>query len=207
MFNVNELIAEVNSKGHLRTSKFVFESPVPRGFIDNSVQGLDKIMDTGRRLKFYGESASLPGVLLASQDIRRYGYGPTEKKPFAPVFRDQMVTFRDDAAGSIWKFMTNWQRMAVLYETREEGTNSTTGSVRNQYPYEVAYKGDYAVDATVSVFDDAGNLAVKATMREAWPVYVSDVQLSWKDKNQLFHVPVVFTFFDFWNTAAPPQAT
>lgn len=206
-FNVHELIAEVNSRGYLKTNKFVLELTLPNGFSTNHVQGIETLTDTARRLKFYGEGASLPGTLLATQEIRRYGYGPTEKKPYAPVFRDQMLTFRDDKDGAVWKYMTNWQRLAVLYETREQGTNTTTGSVKNQYPYEVAYKLDYAVDATLSVFDDAGNLAIQVVMREAYPLYVSDVQLSWKDKNQLFHVPVVLTFVDWWNTDAPPQSS
>lgn len=207
-FNVRELTTEIKDRGYLKTNKFVFNCQIPPGFGRYKVEGFAEFYDTARRIELYGEASHLPGLLHATDDIRRYGYGPLEKKPFAPIFRDLPLTFREDGEGSVYRFFMSWMRMSLLYETREQDITSTSGSVPGQNPYEVAYKEDYVQDVTVTVFDDAGVAQVQMILKEAYPVFVGDVPLNWANKRELLKIPVVLTFFDMYQAqVAPPSAT
>src|SRR5207302_938449 len=97
----------------MRTSKFDMIFPMPNALKNNSVGGGSTLLATNDRLRFWCEGSNVPGVALATEDIKRYGYGPSEKKPFAPIFQDLQLTFRCDAAGKIWDFLHAWQRVAV----------------------------------------------------------------------------------------------
>ena len=205
-FDIRDFSAELARRGTLKTNKFQMEMQLPPALLANRVAGLEELTDTARFMELYGEAAHLPGVALATTEVRRYGYGPFERKPYAPVFTDVPMSFREDAAGRIGKFFKAWLRVAVLYETREQGTNSTTGSVPGQYPYEIAYKSDYAQDVTIKVFDDSGAVASQVTLREAYPIFVGDVPLNWAAHKDVMKIPVVLTYFDFYSAGTPPQA-
>ena len=70
----NFLGATSKLNGFTRPSYFYIEIAPPPMLRDE--------VETARNLAFLCESTNLPGVAFASSDIKRYGYGPIEKKPY-----------------------------------------------------------------------------------------------------------------------------
>lgn len=205
-----ELTAEINGTGIHRTNKFEIEIPLPNGLLATT-EGAD-LLATARVLRLYGESASIPGLATMTHDVRRYGYGPTEKKPVAPVFQDWTVTFRVDANGYIVDFFRQWQRLILGFETtlpdESADWNSRIGT-QGYWPNELAYKSDYAVNAKIRTLLETGPTAIEVTLRELYPIVVGDLQQDWSRPNEYAKLAVSFTYFDWFSskTAALPPAT
>jgi hypothetical protein len=201
-FNINELAAEVARSGVMRNNKFLVEFPMPLSL--QNTTGFAQLMDTNRVLSLYCEGANLPGVALLTEEIRRYGYGPNEKKPYTSIFTDTNLTFRGDSDGNIWSFMNAWMKCAINYEY-QTGMNTLSGPVPNQYPHEVGYKLDfannegYATDVMIRVFDDSGIETMRVKLREAFPIFVGDIPLNWSSRSDYIRIPVTLSFFDWSN--------
>lgn len=195
-FNVNDILAETQRSGIMRNNKFWITFPMPQGMRNTTIsQGLS---DTNGVLQLYCEQSNLPGIATLTEDIRRYGYGPNEKKPYAPIFSDVSLVLRGDALGKVWMYFNTWMRMAVNYEFGS-GMYTPNGPLQNQLPYEVGYKGDYSVDVSISIFTESADENVSITLREAYPIYIGDMPLNWNSRSDYMRIPVTLTFFDWFN--------
>jgi hypothetical protein len=168
----------------------------PRGF--QSTQKGIELSQTTRFMEFWCESANIPGVSLNVNEVRRYGYGTIEKKPYASLNNDINMSFLGDAKGAIWTYFQQWLRLIVNYDMRK-GIVAETGMMPGQSPFLMSYKDDYAVDIYLYVFDDRNNEIFKIVLRDAYPIFVGDVQLNWGDTNSLMRIPVTFTVYDWYN--------
>jgi hypothetical protein len=200
-FDIREISAEIAAAGLMRTNKFEMNFTPPIGLLSgqnfSSLQGVDKLMH------LYGEQANIPGVALDVAPIRRYGYGPMEKKPFAPIFNDAAFMFRSDAHGLVWKYMQSWMRLVLNYQN-QQSLDAPTGILSNQHPFELAYKSDYITTTWVDVFDDEGKVKIRTVLRDAYPIFIGDVQLSWESKNEYMKIPVTFAFMDWYHADTQP---
>lgn len=200
-FNISEVGAEINRLGVMRNNKFLLEMPMPLSLRGNSLT--QPLADANRVISLYCEASNVPGIALLMEEVRRYGYGPNEKRPYAPIFTDINLTFRSDSYGMIWNFMNSWMRCAVNYQSRGD-FNTPNGPIRNQYPNEIGYKYDpknnegYAVDAVLRVFNDVGDETLQIVMREAFPIFVGDIPLNWGARSDYARIPVTLSFFDWF---------
>ena len=203
-FSVDKVKAEIRSSGVLRSNKFDVTIPVPRGLVGTPTS--ESILATGRVISLYGESAQIPGVAALTHDVRRYGYGPTEKKPVGPLFTDWPVVFRSDASGEVHDFFRQWVRLILNQEVGgPQGTGtfgSVTGPIQGQRVNELAYKEDYAVDAAVTAYADNGSASIVVILRDCYPIHVGDAITDWSRANDYLRFPVTFTYFD-WSSASP----
>lgn len=201
-FNVNELSSEIARNGIMKTNKFIVQFSMPLSM--RNTTEYSNLADTNNHLHLYCESAVMPGAAVLLEEVRRYGYGVNEKKPFAPIFSDINLTFRGDAKGRVWNFLNTWMRTAVNFESRS-GMRTSNGPLPGMYPYELGYKYDpdnsegYAIGMAVNLFDDAGDLTMRMVMNEAYPIYIGDVSLSWASHSDYMRIPVTFTFMDWYN--------
>lgn len=202
-FDVRQFTALVDKAGLLRPTKFEVEVPVPRALSDSNVAGREASVGAARQMRFFAESTALPGLQLFTSESKRYGYGPVEKKPYSAVFTEVPMVVRADGSGAVIEFLRNWQKVAVNYHVRDEDMNSMTGVLPQQTPFEVAYKLDYAVPVTITVFGDDGNVADVVVLREAFPTVVSEVGLSWAGKNEYMRVGVTLCFWDWYSRKVP----
>ncbi len=200
-FNVNSFRAEVNRyNGILKNNKFLVRMYAPQGLAATT------LANTVRSLEFWCESSNIPGVSLNTTEVRRYGYGNIEKKPYVSQNNDVTMSFFGDAQGIVWSYFQQWMRLIVNYDMRN-GILGNTGILRNQAPFELAYKEQYGVDIHLYVFDDAGKVAIHVVLREAYPIFVGDIQLNWGDTNSLMRIPVTFTVYDWYNERISQGAT
>lgn len=191
-FNVSNFRSEINKSGIMKNNKFFIRMYAPKGL------ALTPLSNTVRMLEFWCESANIPGVSLNVNEVRRYGYGNFEKKPYVSQNNDITMSFIGDANGIIWTYFQQWMKLIVNYDMRQ-GIRGSTGISSNQAPFELSYKEDYAVDIHLSVFNDKGDEAIHVVLREAYPIFVGDIQLNWGDTNSVMRVPVTFTVYDWYN--------
>ena len=147
-------------------------------------------------LPFLTESANIPGISLATSDIRRHGYGVIEKKPYAPIFVDQQMTFLGDASGVVHKFFYQWMNGIVKFDGHANGRRGFNGASA----FEVEYKKRYAVDITISAIDEVDRKIMEVKLFEAFPIAMGDINLNWSDTDSYVRIPITFTFKNWKRT-------
>lgn len=208
-FDVRDVSSEIAAAGLLRSNRFEVTFTPPSGLTIGSVgsaaptvnyqslQGIDKVVN------LYCEQANIPGIAMDVAPIRRFGYGPIEKKPYAPTFNDASLLFRSDGAGLLWKYLHSWFRLVINYQN-QSGLNAQSGILQGQHPFELGYKQDYVTDITIDAFDDMGNIAIRTVLRQAYPIFIGDIQMAWADKNNYVKIPATFTFIDWYQSDSAP---
>lgn len=212
-FNIDEFLGKMTT-GLLRSNKFSLElATLPHGMAGSEHAQLFP------DLKFYCESVDIPGVLLQTNEVKRYGYGPVEKKPYMPAFADARCVFRSDQEGKVFAFIRQWQALALNYEfpsassngggirDKKGYTNRSTGlggtSRPELTPYELGYKRQYAVDVYITNYSEDGQAVGELTLRDAFPSLVADMPLAWAMTKAYAQLPVALTFTDVNYTMIP----
>lgn len=175
--------------GFSRPSYFYVEIPPPPFMRDSA--------DEARTLAFLCESTNLPGVNLATSDIRRYGIGPIEKKPYAPIFTDVTFTFFADASGMVQKFFYKWMNGIVKFDEVHYGPAGEIGFGETIEPFEVNYKNRYATDILITTVDESNNDIINVRLRDAFPIFFGDISLGWNDTDSISRLPINFTYYNW----------
>lgn len=179
---INGFRSTINSLGGLqRSNHFYVTIPNPK-ILSGDIGPI--------LLPFLTESANLPGVSLATSEIRRYGTGPTEKKPYAPIFTDMQMSFYGDGSGTVHKFFYKWMTGMIKFDN---GINGKAG-YNGLKPYEVEYKTDYAVDIIITTIDEKERKIMEYKLYEAYPIAIGDIGMSWSETDGFQKIPVTFTF-------------
>lgn len=201
-FDISTFRAEMARSGFLPTNLFKVTITVPLGLIAAGT-GSSSLLNTARVMDLYCEACPIPGVAVLTNDIRRYGYGTVEKKPFTHRMFDIAMDFRSDGIGGVHYFLSSWIRLIAPF-SMERGIGTQVGAIQSQSPYELAYKADYATDVRITTYNQAGQEAIVTVLREAYPVYVADLPQSWDSNNKYQRIPAVFTFYDWYSEKAAP---
>jgi len=186
--DISKFRAKIGSKnGLLRTNHFYVEIPPPFMMAGQS--------DTAQFLPFVCEAANLPGMSLATSEIRRYGYGPIERKPYAPVFMDQTFTMLGDGTGTVHRFFYNW--MNGIVNSSSMPYSAWGVSYNGARPFEVEFKSEYATDIKITAIDEANKKVIVVTLHEAYPVFMGDINMAWSDNDSIMRLPVTFTYYNW----------
>lgn len=187
--DLNNFLGTVSKlKGFTRPAYFYIEIAPPLMMNEES--------NNARTLSFLCESANLPGVSLATSEIRRYGYGPVERKPYAPIFVDTTMTFLADASGVVQKFFYKWMNGIVKFDEMPYGPVGQAG-FNTIAPFEVNYKEQYARDILITTVDESNNDIVNVRLRDAYPIFMGDINLGWGDTDSISRLPITFTYFNW----------
>jgi hypothetical protein len=183
MFNIAEFKTRLDGTGGvLRNNKFRIRFLPPRTMLREGYF---------RELEYLAESVSLPGVNMSSHDVRRYGYGPIEKRPIGHTFTDVNVTFIADGNGDVHRIMTNWLQTIGRFDMR-------SGIASENLPFQLQYKIEYVTDLHVQVFTEDGEPSIDVVLREAFPISLSDAQFSWNDLNNYARFTMQFAYNDWF---------
>jgi hypothetical protein len=183
--DLNNFLSNVSKlNGFTRPAYFYVEFGVPFVMRPN--------VENASTLSLLCESTALPGVALQTSEIRRYGYGPLEKKPYLPAFVDTTFTFLADGSGLIQKFFYKWMNSIVKFDEMPYGPGGEYGM-----PFEVSYKDTYATDIVITTVDEANNDILNVRLRNAFPIFMGDVSLSWADSDSIARVPITFSFYNW----------
>jgi hypothetical protein len=167
-------LSEFRNKSFARTNLFEVSIQPPK------IMNGSKMFES---LHLYAESANIPGLMFATSETKRYGTGPVEKKPYAPIFNDISVSFLVDGQGELYKFFYTWMNRIV---SSDQFVNGNTVSANGLAPFEVEFKDDYKCQMMISTFDEAGNGVLSSQIVDAIPISISD---------QIMKLQVTFTYF------------
>ena len=179
---INGFRSTINSLGGLqRSNHFYVTIPNPRILSGDIGPVL---------LPFLTDTTSLPGVSLATSEIRRYGYGPIERKPYAPIFTDTQMSFYGDASGTVHKFFYKWMTGIVKFDNGIHGKRG----YNELNPFEVEYKKDYAVDIIITTMDEKERKLMEFKLYDAYPIAMGDIGMSWAETDGFVKIPITLTF-------------
>lgn len=178
-----DFLSEFRKKSFARTNLFEITLFPPKVMIGEKLT---------YSLHLYAESATLPGLNFATSDVRRYGYGPLEKKPYAPIFNDVTISFLVDGTGDLYKYFYKWLNRIV---STDQYINGNSNSKNGLGAFEVEYKDDYKTQINISTFDEAGNAVLNSQIVDAVPISISDTQLSWGENDQIMRLQITFSYF------------
>jgi hypothetical protein len=183
MFNIANFSAHIKDKGTLQTNKFIVRFGPPE-ILKN---GYDVVQ---RSIEYRANSVKIPGVNLDLQQVQRYGVGPQQKFPTNVNFSDIDINFVDMNGNVLWKYFVKWLNGIFDY-------TGTTG--RNGIPsYKVEYKKNYITDIIIYVFNNDGEQTNAIVLKEAFPISLGDVSLSWGENNRLYELNTRFTFKEWY---------
>jgi len=181
MFNIARFSAHINDRGTLQTNKFIVRFRPPY------MMGPNPVIDPS--IEYRANSVKIPGVDLDTQNVSRYGVGPSQKFPTNVNFTDIDINFVDMNNNAFWKYFAKWMNGIFDY------TGVSGGS---QPSYKVEYKKYYETDIQIFIFDNAGNQTNAIILKEAFPISLSDVSLSWSENNKLYEFSVRFAFKEWF---------
>lgn len=179
-FNIANFSAHINDLGTVQTNKFRVEIGRPRALLRANID---------QTYQYRASSVRIPGVNFDMQNVNRYGVGPLQKFPTNVNFTDVDVTFLDTRVNALWKYFTIWMNVIFDY------TGQSGGS---QAAYSVEYKTNYVTDVNIYVYENSGGLVNKITLKDAFPVSLNDVNLSWNENNRLYEFTTRFTFKEWF---------
>ena len=193
MDGVRAQLAKVS--GPQRTNLFVVEFTPPIM--------LNNFTDSAKTITFLTESCNLPGVSLATSEIRRYGYGATEKKPYMAIFTDQTFSVIADNKGVAHRFFYKWMNGIVRYDSPFGGGSNYAGL----QPFQVNYKDQYRSDVTITSYDEFERKVIVIKLYDAFPIFVGDMALNWADIDGIARLPITFTYTNWERTNIDVETT
>lgn len=188
-FSINNFRSKIAETGVLKNNLFLTNFNLP-SILANSYDS-----QRTRNLFYYASTAEIPSVALDVQEVRRYGYGPSEGFAVFPGFQPITITFIVDGRGENRKFFNNWVNSITNFHA-PNGMTSSPG-LTTLKPYQVSYKSEYVVDMSITVYDESADKILIYTFRDAFPVAVSGHGLTWDSQNQLMTVGVTFAYTDW----------
>lgn len=138
------------------------------------------------------ESFTQPGVAFATSEVRRYGVGPIERKPYVPIFLDYGINFIGDSDGVVHKFFYYWMNSIINYSEIPVGNSEK--DIFNKGPFEVEYKDNYKTTISIYTFNEVQKEAGIIQLFNAHPISIGEVSRNWADENTLVRIPVQFTY-------------
>lgn len=163
---------------------------LPNRFLNIASNPLEALTTLGqmssRDLRFFAESASIPGVQLQTSEVRHEGYGLFQKRPYQTIMTDVDVTFLEDGAGKSLALFHNWIRKISNFST-------------NRGNQTFAYPDSYKCDIIILQYDSAGNMIYGVTLLDAFPTTVTPVNLNWNSQNEPARFTVSFSYVS-WNS-------
>ena len=188
-FNISRFSTNINQKGTLQNNKFLVQIVEP-----SQVSNPERV----RTLQFRASSINMPGVNLKLISTYRYGIGPEEKTAVNAEFSNISISFIEDKQNSIWKFFSAWIDSIFKFQPGSNGLASAGTT------YLSLYKDNYISRAMkISIFDNEGNNVNTINLTKAYPISISNIDLSWADQSELMKITVGFTFKEWYFDGRP----
>lgn len=192
-FNINQFASEIKDAGTLQNNKFNIEFVIPPIF-----SGVERFGEVSfsRKLQMRAETASLPSVILDTQNTNRYGLGPRQKFPTNVAFTDFSLSFIDDKQNNMYNYFSTWINSIFDFgATGERSTRSRISSTK----YLNEYKKYYASPLmSVFIYSKEGTLVNNVGFVDVFPVGISEVGLGWSENNSVMKSKVIFSFREWF---------
>jgi hypothetical protein len=181
--------------GLVRNNLVMIEFMPPKGTDFSDSKSRESVM-------LLGQQVNIPNMNFNVKEIKRQGFGLTERRVsgiIAPAFT---VSFMIDQEGAVLKFFEAWKLAQVQYnaEAGEEGEAGQVGAMLG----EVGYYDDYACDANIHVFEPGGEEIWTVKINEAVVTQLADMTMGWGQNDELAQLQVSFSFRTLVSNFTPP---
>jgi len=181
-FDISDFRTEINTKGILQNNRFVCIFSVPKKLKEKY-----NYQDGEDFLTLRCETVTVPGQNFFTQDVKRYGYGQIERKPYLPTFNPMKMVFVTDRSAKIIKFFEDWAQSMVNHDVDV--------SLGEDKSYLVGYKEDYICPVLqIFVYDENNKLVFMARAFDCFPITISEYDVSWTSQNDLIRLSVSMQF-------------
>ena len=160
-----------------RQNKFAVFISIPQSIAKNNTQ-------TTRTLAFRCEVAQLPGRTFATTEQKTYG--PVEKHPYLTTYTDIDLTLIVEDKMEQKKLFDSWLDMVNPTSTND-----------------FKYRRDYETAITINQYNVSGVLSYSATLYEAYPISMNQLDLDWSSEG--YHKLVVTFAYTFWRSQYTPE--
>jgi hypothetical protein len=194
--NLSGFISEVANKGGLyKPNLFLVMIDPPKGLPFSDTEGK-------RQISYLCNSAALPGVQILSNDHRRQGYGPFDRRAFGVQVTDIPLTFFVDNSGHMLRFFHSWFDQIVHYHYGSSGKDGSGGgehsvaqtSSGDAQLFELGYRENYITKIHIYCFDHSGSKILHYILHEAYPIQMGDLTVAWAESDSYSILPIQFTF-------------
>lgn len=198
-FSLSTFLTEISTKTLLDTSRHLMLFTLPKGLSNHFST------DDVKQIALRCDTSTLPGISFAeSEEIRRFGVGPTEKHPYLPIFGAISASYIVDGAGAIHSFFYDWMSYMVGFDS-SQGMSNVNAFGRT--PYEVAYKDDYRSNVTILVYNELNDKIIELTLNSAYPIAINPIPLSWGNSDQFMKLDVTWDYIDWSVKYHEPERT
>lgn len=199
-FSLDEARSELKLNGILPTNRFIVIFSLPAGIkemadyqsLTENGEGYNHA-DSDNFLSLRCEGVQIPGVnFFTNDEIRRYGIGQTEKRPYIPTFNAITLLFNVDRNAKVINFFNKWTNGIINYNT-DFGMNPAAG--KKYKPYLLKYR-DHFMSPTVRiwVYDESNLNSFGIKLYEAYPQQTGDINLNWGNNNDMMRYSVLLQF-------------
>lgn len=207
-FDIGQFRAELYLNGILKNNRFLLYFMPPASMnnwyaTSNSTGNLDpesleedraEGKNDVRFLTTRCDAATIPGVnFFTTDNIRRYGYGQLERRPYLPTFNPITISFVVDRNAAVIKYFTEWQQRIVNYD------RTGVSGIRNpNTPYFLSYKDDYICERMqIYLYDEKTQKVVTVNLHEVYPLSSTDLNLTWDEASGPLRFSVTLQYTDF----------
>lgn len=185
-FNLNEFKSTMNKYGGpARKNLYVVE-------ISNGPVQSDGM--TARDLRFFCQTATVPGFNYAVADYFPNGFGVKQSIPISVNQDPFNAVFMLDSDHMVIRFFHQWMQAIINYNY----SNGAFSQVGGQLPFEVGYKKDFACIITIKQYstDSTADSSTyyEYTLYDAFPTQVSGVDVSWADNDSFATTTINFAY-------------
>lgn len=225
-FKINDFTSRINKLGGLaHTSNFLVSIQAPECMRVGTESGINvsqpnpsvttnEVPAVGRanqelkqtlngiadNLLFLCSATAIPGIQIQTTDIQPYGYGAIERRPTNAFFNSLRMNYYVDVSSTVYQFFTKWISCIVNFNDSAIGSRtSSEGAFYN----EVGYKASYATTITIYVYDSAGNNFLEVKLKDAFPIEVGQVNLTWGNYNSLAVLPINISYQNWVSNYTP----
>jgi len=191
-FNISQFRAEVYLNGILKQNKFLLNFSKPKLLNNLNLSSVLSAASDTRFLTTRCDSAVIPGVTFFSTDnIRRYGYGQIERRPYLPAFNPINISFIVDRDADVINFFHTWANNIVNYD------RNRIGSTKNR-PYFLNYKDDYiSKQMNIYLYDENIQTSLIVNLYDAYPINTTDISLNWDETTTPLRFNVQMQYTDY----------
>jgi hypothetical protein len=199
MFSITELTSKLSeTNGVLMSPHFYVE--ITPGKTGGQVAA--SLGNKNQNIRFFCISAALPGLTLGTRDIKQSGYGISEKRPVGASYQDFQLTFLCDGKAQMLQFFH--QRLQNIHNT--DGNMSSDQAYNGLRLYDFQYPEEYEATMKIYHYDRAGTKIIEYTMVGVYPLSVSDVPISWENREDILKIQVNFSY-NYWTSNLLDRAT
>lgn len=198
-FSLDEARSELKLNGVLQTNRFVVIFSLPAGIKEmaeyqslNEDGSGENHADSDNFLSLRCDAIQIPGVnFFTYDDVRRYGFGQIEKRPYLPTFSAIDFRFVVDRNAKVLNFFNKWTNGIINYNT--DLGMSPAG--KKYKPYLLKYRDHFmAPTIRIWVFDETNLNCFAVKLYDAFPQKTSDIDMSWGSDNQAMQFVVTMQY-------------